>query len=102
VHRPTIARLLRKHVGVFLRQVYHLGLKVRGSRLLYWKALLRVLFGNPDALEAFGHDCFYYFHLNRHAGFVDRQLTAYLESAPAADDLDRVVAAGDLGLGATA
>src|SRR5262245_32631630 len=53
VHRPTIARLLRKHLGVFLRQVYHLGLKVRGSRLLYWQALLRVLLGNPDALEAF-------------------------------------------------
>jgi hypothetical protein len=41
--------------------------------------------------EAFGHDCFYYYHLNRHAHFVDRELAAYL-SSPARDDvLDQVV-----------
>jgi radical SAM superfamily enzyme YgiQ (UPF0313 family) len=90
VHRPTVAGLLRKHFRVFLRQACHLGLRVRGSRLLYWKALLRVLFRNPDALEAFGHDCFYYFHLNRHAAYVERALTAYLASSADAE-LDRVV-----------
>jgi radical SAM superfamily enzyme YgiQ (UPF0313 family) len=91
IHRPTVARLLRRHFPVFLRQVYHLGVRIRGSRVLYWKALLRVLLKNPDALEAFGHDCFYYYHLNRHADFVHRQLAAYV-SSPAPDEmLDHVI-----------
>jgi radical SAM superfamily enzyme YgiQ (UPF0313 family) len=83
IHRPTVARLLRKHFLVFLRQVYQLGVRIRGSRILYWKALLSVLWANPDALEAFGHDCFYYYHLNSHADFVDRQIAADLGSSPA-------------------
>lgn len=72
IHRPTVARLLRRHFPAFLRQVYHLGVRIRGSRVLYWKALLRVLLKNPDALEAFGHDCFYYYHLNRHADSTEQ------------------------------
>jgi hypothetical protein len=91
IHRPTVARLLRKHFLVFLRQVYQLGVRIRGSRILYWKALLRVLWANPDALEAFGHDCFYYYHLNPHADFVDRQLSAYLSSPPPHARLDQVI-----------
>ena len=57
----------------------------------FWKALLRVLRKNPTALEAFGHDCFYYYHLNRHADFVDRELAAYLASPAPHDVLDEVV-----------
>jgi len=89
-HR-TISRLLRKHSGVFLREVYRLGVKERGSRKPFWKALLRVLWKNPTALEAFAHDCFYYYHLNRHADFVDRELAAYLASPAPHDVLDEVV-----------
>jgi len=80
MHRPSVRCLLRWHFRVFLREVYHLGVRIRGSRILYWKALLRVLWKNPDALEAFGHDCFYYYHLTRHAEFVHRQLGIYLSS----------------------
>jgi radical SAM superfamily enzyme YgiQ (UPF0313 family) len=91
VHRPTVASLLRRHIAVLLRQVYHLGVKVRGARILYWKALLRVLVKNPYALEAFGHDCFYYYHLNRHADYVDGALAAYLSTPAHRDVLDEVV-----------
>jgi radical SAM superfamily enzyme YgiQ (UPF0313 family) len=91
IPRRTVARLLRRHFAVLLRQVYHLGVRIRGSRILYWKALLRVLFRNPDALEAFGHDCFYYYHLNRHADFVDRELAAYVSSPARDDELDQVI-----------
>jgi len=95
IHRPTVARLLRTYFVVFVRQLYELGVKVRGSRILYWKALLRVLWANPDALEAFGHDCFYYYHLNPHADFVDRQLAAYLSSSASHAVLDRVIQGSD-------
>jgi hypothetical protein len=91
IPRRTVARLLRRHFPVLLRQIYHLGVRIRGSRILYWKALLRVLFKNPDALEAFGHDCFYYYHLNRHADFVDRELAAYVSSPARDDELDQVI-----------
>jgi hypothetical protein len=77
---------MRKHLATFLRQIYHLGIRGHGYRLIFWKALLRVLWSNPTALEAFGHDCFYFYHLNRHADFVDRELSSYLRS-PAPDDV---------------
>jgi radical SAM superfamily enzyme YgiQ (UPF0313 family) len=96
VSRPALARLMRKHHGTFLRLVYHLGVRGQGYRRPFWKALLRVLWKNPTALEAFGHDCFYFYHLNRHADFVDRELRSYL-SAPGPDDrLDDVVPAAAL------
>jgi radical SAM superfamily enzyme YgiQ (UPF0313 family) len=91
MHRPTVKSVLRRHFRVFLREVYHLGVRIRGSRILYWKALLRVLWKNPDALEAFGHDCFYYYHLNRHSDFVDRQLRVYLSSPASNEVLDQVI-----------
>jgi radical SAM superfamily enzyme YgiQ (UPF0313 family) len=87
----ALARLMRKHLATLLRQVYYLGIRGEGYRWLYWKALLRVLGKNPTALEAFGHDCFYFYHLHRHADFVHRSLSSYL-SSPAPDDvLDEVV-----------
>jgi radical SAM superfamily enzyme YgiQ (UPF0313 family) len=89
--RRTLSKLLRRHSGVFLREVYHLGVRQRGSRAPFWKALLRVLWRNPAALEAFAHDCFYYYHLSRHADFVERELAAYLASPAPHDVLDEVV-----------
>jgi hypothetical protein len=92
IPRRTITRLLRRHLPVFLRMAYHLGFRIQGARHLFWKTLLLVLWRNPDALEAFGHDCFYYYHLNRHVDYVDRQLAAYLSSSPARrDGLDEVI-----------
>jgi radical SAM superfamily enzyme YgiQ (UPF0313 family) len=91
IPRRTVTRLLRTHLRVLLRQVYQLGVKLRGARRLYWKVLLRLLWKSPDALEAFGHDCFYYYHLNQHAEFVDRQLAAYLSSAAPEDLLDHAI-----------
>jgi radical SAM superfamily enzyme YgiQ (UPF0313 family) len=91
-HR-TLSRIMRKHLGTLLRMIYHLGIRGQGYRLAFWRALLRVLGTNPTALEAFGHDCFYFHHLNRHAGFIDRELRRYL-SSPAPDDvLDQVIPA---------
>jgi radical SAM superfamily enzyme YgiQ (UPF0313 family) len=87
----ALARLMRKHVATLLRQIYHLGIRGHGYRLLFWKALLRVLWSNPTALEAFGHDCFYFYHLNRHADFVHRELSAYLSSAGPDEVLDVVI-----------
>jgi radical SAM superfamily enzyme YgiQ (UPF0313 family) len=88
-HR-TLARLWRRQLGTFLRLVYHLGIKPRCGRRPFWKALVRVLWRNPTALEAFGHDCFYFHHLSRHAGFIDRALGAYLAAPPPDDVLDEV------------
>jgi radical SAM superfamily enzyme YgiQ (UPF0313 family) len=91
VSHRSLSGPLRGHALALLRQVYHLGLRTRGARLLFWKTLLRVLAKNPLALEAFGHDCFYFHHLSRHALFVARELERYL-AVPAPDDvLDEVV-----------
>ncbi len=89
--RPAIFRLWRSHFPVFLRQVYHLGLKARGCRVPFWKTLVRVLWRNPTALEAFGHDCYFFYHMNRHADFIDTQLSAYLSSPAPGDVLDEVI-----------
>ncbi len=87
----TLSGLLRRHLSVFLRQVYHLGIRARGSRMSFWRTLLRVLWKNPTALEAFGHDCYYFYHLNRHADFIDRELSRYLSSPPPDEVLDEVI-----------
>jgi radical SAM superfamily enzyme YgiQ (UPF0313 family) len=91
ISRVALSRLLRKHFPTFLRLVYHLGVRGQGYRRTFWKALLRVLWRNPTALEAFGHDCFYFYHLHRHADFVDRELRAYLSSPGTDGHLDEVV-----------
>jgi hypothetical protein len=89
-HRATV-RLLRTQLGTFLRILYELGVKGQGYRGLFWKAFLRVLITNPTALEAFGHDCFYYYHLSQHVSFIDRELSRYLASAGADPALDEVI-----------
>jgi radical SAM superfamily enzyme YgiQ (UPF0313 family) len=91
IPRRTIYKLVLRHFPILFREVYYLGVRARGSRILYWKTLLRVLWKNPMALEAFGHDCYYFYHLNRHADFIYRELSTYL-SSPASDDvLDEVI-----------
>jgi radical SAM superfamily enzyme YgiQ (UPF0313 family) len=84
-------RVLRSQLPVFLRLVYHLGVRDRAARMAFWKTLLQVLWKNPAALEAFGHDCYFFHHMNRHAAFIDRELSKYLSSPPASDVLDEVV-----------
>ncbi len=92
VKRPRATfRLLKDHFPVFFREVYHLGLRDRGSRIPFWKTLLRVLWKNPTALEAFGHDCYFFYHLNRHAAFIEGELSRYLSSPPPGDLLDEVI-----------
>jgi radical SAM superfamily enzyme YgiQ (UPF0313 family) len=94
IPRGTVLRLAGRQLRVLPRLVYHLGVKDRATRRHFWKALGRLLRTNPDALESFAHDCFYYFHLSRHVDFVDRQLAAYLAASPAPDEqLDRVIPA---------
>lgn len=91
IPRRTIYKLVLRHYPILFREVYYLGVRARGSRILFWKTLLRVLWKNPMALEAFGHDCYYFYHLNRHADFIYRELSTYL-SSPAPDDvLDEVI-----------
>jgi hypothetical protein len=68
-----------------------LGLKGAGYRGLFWKCFLRILVKNPNALEAFAHDCYYLFHLSHHAAFIDRELASYLSSPRPDDVLDEVI-----------
>jgi radical SAM superfamily enzyme YgiQ (UPF0313 family) len=89
-HR-ALRRLMRRHLPIFLRLLYHIGTRERGYRLTFWKALLLVLWKNPTALEAFGHDCYYFYHLRRHADFIDRELERHLSSPGPHDVLDEVV-----------
>ena len=88
IPHSTISRLMRRHFPIFFRMIYHLGVRARGSRILYWKTFLRVLWSNPTALEAFGHDCYYFYHLSRHADFIDRELSKHLASPDPDDVLD--------------
>ncbi len=87
----ALSRLARKHVAVLLREVYYLGISARGPRRPFWRALLRIVWKNPTALEAFAHDSFYFYHLSRHADFIDRELSRYLSAPPADEVLDEVV-----------
>jgi radical SAM superfamily enzyme YgiQ (UPF0313 family) len=98
----TLSRALRRQGAVLPRLVYHLGMRARGARMPFWKALLRVLWRNPSALEAFGHDCFYFYHLNRHADFVDREIARHLSSSTTGDVLDDVIPDSPTGVPAVA
>jgi radical SAM superfamily enzyme YgiQ (UPF0313 family) len=91
VPRRTVHSLFRRHFPILLRLVYHLGVRERGFRIWFWRTLLQVVWKNPAAIEAFGHDCFYFYHLNRHADVIDRQLSAYLSSPFPREVLDDVV-----------
>jgi radical SAM superfamily enzyme YgiQ (UPF0313 family) len=74
-----------KLLAVLLKESYYLGLRGKLTRWYFWHALFRILWKRPAALESFVFDCAVFHHLHQHAGYVQRQLTAYL-SMPAPDD----------------
>ncbi|MFQ5881233.1 MAG: B12-binding domain-containing radical SAM protein [Candidatus Methylomirabilales bacterium] len=74
------------------RGMYQLGVKAKDTRFYFWKTLLQVLWKNPTAFEAFVWDCYYFYHLNQHADYVQRELARYLSSPSPDDVLDEVVA----------
>ncbi len=78
------------HPSYFLRQTYYLGLRERGSRRYYWRALLRLLWKNPSGIEAFCFDCYYYFHISHHGSSVQDRFSRYLQDPSPEDVLDQV------------
>jgi hypothetical protein len=91
ISHAMAARILRKQLPTVLRLFYVLGIQGAGYRRLFWMAFLRVLVSNPTALEAFGHDCFYFYHLSQHVRFIDRELRRHLATAGADPALDEVL-----------
>ncbi len=87
----AISTLLRNHSPVFLRLCYRLGVRARATRSYFWKTLFHVLWRNPAAVEAFAHDCYFFFHLSAHADIVRSELTRYLSSPTPGDVLDEVI-----------
>ncbi len=77
---------------IFVRQVLCLGFKEKGTRRYFWKTFLKVLFKNPRALEALCVEGTYYYHLSRHAKYVQSNILNYLENPSPRDVLDEVVA----------
>jgi radical SAM superfamily enzyme YgiQ (UPF0313 family) len=75
---------------VFLRQVYYLGIRSKSVRPHFWRTLLRVLSRNPFALEAFSHDCFFFYYLQYHVDHVQRELLNYLSAPLPNDVLDEI------------
>jgi hypothetical protein len=81
---------LRRHglklLSVLLKEMYYFGLRDPALRSHFRRAFWKILRKQPAALEAFLFDCGVFYHLHRHADFIQRALTDYL-SAPHADDL---------------
>jgi len=81
---------LRRHglklLSVLLKEMYYFGLRDPALRSHFRRAFWKILRKRPAALEAFLFDCGVFYHLHRHADFIQRALTDYL-SAPHADDL---------------
>jgi hypothetical protein len=61
----------------------------------FWKTFLQVLWKNPTALEAFGWDCFNFYHLNQLADWGEREFSRYLASPSPEDVLDEVIRAAE-------
>jgi hypothetical protein len=91
----TVFETARRHSSIFLRQIYALGMRAEDGKRAFWRAFIRVLWGNPVALEAFGYDCYYFYHLRRHADFIDREIAARLSSRGSNDVLDEVIRDGE-------
>jgi hypothetical protein len=86
-----------KLLAVLLKESYHFGFRAKAIRFYFWKALWRILWKRPAALESFVFDCAVFHHLHQHAGYVQRELAEYL-SAPAPDDVLDVVVDSKLAL----
>ncbi|MGE5304490.1 MAG: B12-binding domain-containing radical SAM protein [Alphaproteobacteria bacterium] len=86
--------VLRRHgwtlIKVLLKEIYHLGLKAKETRAQFWKTFLPLLRNNPAALEAFAFDTSVFYHLHRHAAYVNYELEKYLSAPSCADVLDEV------------
>ncbi|MGH7825840.1 MAG: radical SAM protein [Candidatus Binatia bacterium] len=80
----------RQFLSVLSRECYHLGARNKAMGPHFRRTFFRLLWKNPAALEAFAFDCAVFYHLNRHAEYVERELSRYL-AAPFPDDvLDEV------------
>jgi radical SAM superfamily enzyme YgiQ (UPF0313 family) len=84
-------KVVARDMRIFLRHLYHFGLKEKGCRKYYWRGLATLLLKNPLAIEAFVFDCFFYYHLKRHGKFIQRHLAAYLKNPSPDDVLDEVI-----------
>ena len=91
IPRGVIYRAWIDFLPVLFRQVFYLGIKLKGARFYFWKTFLQVLWNNPTALEAFGYDCLYFHHLNQHTDYIQHKLFGYLASPSPDDVLDKVV-----------
>ena len=87
--------VLWRHGGTLLavlsREIYHLGIRAKTARAYFWRTFLQLLRHNPAALEGFAFDSSVFYHLHRHAGYVERELSRYVSAPAAGDVLDRVV-----------
>jgi len=77
-------------IKVLLKEIYHLGLRAKETKSHFWKTFLPLLRKNPAALEAFAFDASVYYHLHRHAAYVNDELEKYLSAPSFADVLDEV------------
>ena len=80
----------RTYLPAFFRLVYHLGVRSRGFRRPFWRALVTLAVKNPNAIDAFFFDAFFLYHLHPFAEHIERALTRYLASPDAGDVLDEV------------
>lgn len=86
---------LRRHglqlLKVLLKELYYFGLRDSGLRSHFLRAFWRILRKRPAALEAFLFDCGVFYHLHRHADYIQRALANYLASPHPDDVLDAVI-----------
>ncbi|HEX9444167.1 MAG TPA: radical SAM protein [Candidatus Binatia bacterium] len=87
----ALRRNARELAAVLVKEIYHFGIKNKAMRPYFWKVFLRLLWKNPAALEAFAFDSSVFAHLNRHAGYVRRELGRYLAAPAPGDVLDRAL-----------
>lgn len=86
-----LLRLSRGDLVTVWRLVFAMGVRVKGGRRRFWRALAAVLWRNAGALEAFAWDCFGFFYLRQHVAFVQAGLSTYLATPHPNDVLDEVV-----------
>jgi hypothetical protein len=77
-------------IQVLLKEIYHLGIRAKETRAHFWKTFLPLVRENPAALEAFAFDASVFYHLHRHAAYVNHELERYLSAPSCEDVLDEV------------
>ena len=90
-HVPRPWAYYRTYVPAFVRLLYYVGVKTRGMRWPFWRALGTVLAKNPNGLDALVFDALFLFHLNGFAEHIERELSRYLAAPAPGDVLDRLV-----------